>query len=214
MDLTLNNIYKKYKEKVIFEDLNYKFTSGKIYALKGPSGSGKSTILNIIARFDNKYNGKIMYNNKNIKNIKQSKYFANIMGYLFQNYALLDNDTVSDNLSIAFPLKKKKNHNDIMVNALEKVNLDKNFLKRKIYELSGGEQQRVAIARMIIKNPNILLIDEPTAALDINNSKDILKNIIYPMKKLNKIIIIATHDPIVFNLSDVIVNIEGISNKI
>jgi putative ABC transport system ATP-binding protein len=207
MKLILKNIHKQYRHKTIIEHGNYIFESGKIYGLKGPSGSGKSTILNLIARFDKRYRGTIQYNQTDIKKISQHQYFANIIGYLFQNYALLDNDTVYTNLSIAFPKKAGLKHKMIMRDALKKVNLTDEYLSRKVYELSGGEQQRVAIARMLIKKPQIILVDEPTAALDIDNSRDILKNGLLQMKNPNTIIIIASHDPIVFEYTDVDIDV-------
>lgn len=212
MTIQLENVTKKFDKHVIFEDFSVNFNAGNIYALKGPSGSGKSTILNMIAKFDVEYSGNIKYNDNNIRQVKKKNYYKKDMGYLFQNYALLEEDTVYKNLKLGFTKKENKNNTrQIMIKALKAVNLDETYLYRHVYELSGGEQQRIAIARLYIKKPKIILIDEPTAALDDITSVDILNNVLTKMLSDNTVMIVASHDQIVFEWADVIIDVENIS---
>lgn len=114
-------------------------------------------------------------------------------GYLFQNYALIDNYTVADNLKIALFYQKGKDKNTWMEEALRFVNLDKEMLSKKVYELSGGEQQRVAIARLYLKESEYIFADEPTGNLDLNN-RDIVFELLKKLNQSGKTVIYVTHD--------------------
>src|SRR5699024_6097660 len=134
----------------------------------GKSGSGKSTLLNILGLSDIPNSGDVEFDgciNPNFQEIQQLR--KRTIGYLFQNYGLVDNLTVKENLDIAsrFCLINKNEKNQIYQNALNSIGLTKDFLSRKIYSLSGGEQQRVALARLIIKQPKYIFADEPTGNL-------------------------------------------------
>ena len=166
MTIEIVNVTKKYGSKEIFTDLNLTFEAGKSYALIGGSGSGKSTLLNIIGRLEKIDSGKVLVDKQDIWKTKERTYFKNTIGYVFQNYSLIENKTVYDNLKL---LNKDKK---IISEILEKVGLSTDYLKHKIYELSGGQAQRVAIARMLMKPRKIILADEPTGALD-SEIKDI-----------------------------------------
>ena len=131
----------------------------KTFALIGPSGSGKTTLLNAIARLEKPNNGKVLLNNQDIWAMKERDYFKNYLGYVFQNYALVEEETVWDNLKM---LAGKAE----VATTLMKVGLDESFLNSKIYELSGGQAQRVSVARLLLKKAKIILADEPTGALD------------------------------------------------
>ena len=160
MTIDLLNVSKSFGSKKIFTDLNLRFESGKSYALIGGSGSGKSTLLNIIGRLEKIDSGNVLVDKQDIWKIKERTFFKNTVGYVFQNYSLIDNKTVYDNLKLI--TKDKKTITDV----LEKVGLSSDYLHQKIYELSGGQAQRVAIARMLMKPRKIILADEPTGALD------------------------------------------------
>ncbi|WP_288946638.1 ATP-binding cassette domain-containing protein [uncultured Leuconostoc sp.] len=197
MTLVLENVSKQFGKHQVIDNLSVVFQPGMKYILRGRSGAGKSTILNIIARFDDDYQGDITYDSGNLKTIKKSRFYRDYLGYLFQNYALLEDQTVFDNLALVFRHRIQKRDTEEMKQALEAVDLSKSYLKKHIYELSGGEQQRVAIARLILKKPRIILIDEPTAALDHDTATDILYQVLDRLINDQTIMIVATHDPLV-----------------
>ena len=206
MTIEIVNVTKKYGSKEIFTDLNLTFEAGKSYALIGGSGSGKSTLLNIIGRLEKIDSGKVLVDKQDIWKTKERTYFKNTIGYVFQNYSLIENKTVYDNLKL---LNKDKK---IISEILEKVGLSKDYLKHKIYELSGGQAQRVAIARMLMKPRKIILADEPTGALDSEIGNEII-NLLLSEAAENNYVIIATHDPAVYSKVDVIVDIKDIGSQ-
>lgn len=206
MTIEIVNVTKKYGSKEIFTDLNLTFEAGKSYALIGGSGSGKSTLLNIIGRLEKIDSGKVLVDKQDIWKIKERTYFKNTIGYVFQNYSLIENKTVYDNLKL---LNKDKK---IISEILEKVGLSTDYLKHKIYELSGGQAQRVAIARMLMKPRKIILADEPTGALDSEIGNEIINLLLSEAAKSNYVII-ATHDPAVYSKVDVIVDIKDIGSQ-
>ena len=207
MTIDLLNVSKSFGSKKIFTDLNLKFESGKSYALIGGSGSGKSTLLNIIGRLEKIDSGNVLVDKQDIWKIKERTFFKNTVGYVFQNYSLIDNKTVYDNLKLI--TKDKKTITDV----LEKVGLSSDYLHQKIYELSGGQAQRVAIARMLMKPRKIILADEPTGALDGKIGKEIIRLLLNERAE-DKYVIIATHDPAVYNEVDVIIDMKDIGYKV
>ena len=207
MTIDLLNISKSFGSKKIFTDLNLKFESGKSYALIGGSGSGKSTLLNIIGRLEKIDSGNVLVDEQDIWKIKERTFFKNTVGYVFQNYSLIDNKTVYDNLKLI--TKDKKTITDV----LEKVGLSSDYLHQKIYELSGGQAQRVAIARMLMKPRKIILADEPTGALDGEIGKEIIRLLLNERDE-DKYVIIATHDPAVYNKVDVIIDMKDIGDNV
>lgn len=206
MTIEIVNVTKKYGSKEIFTDLNLTFEAGKSYALIGGSGSGKSTLLNIIGRLEKIDSGKVLVDKQDIWKTKERTYFKNTIGYVFQNYSLIENKTVYDNLKL---LNKDKK---IISEILEKVDLSTDYLKHKIYELSGGQAQRVAIARMLMKPRKIILADEPTGALDSEIGNEIINLLLSEATKDNYVII-ATHDPAVYSKVDVIIDIKDIGSQ-
>lgn len=207
MTIDLLNVSKSFGSKKIFTDLNLKFESGKSYALIGGSGSGKSTLLNIIGRLEKIDSGNVLVDKQDIWKIKERTFFKNTVGYVFQNYSLIENKTVYDNLKLI--TKDKKTITDV----LEKVGLSSDYLHQKIYELSGGQAQRVAIARMLMKPRKIILADEPTGALDGKIGKEIIRLLLNEIAE-DKYVIIATHDPAVYNEVDVIIDMKDIGYKV
>lgn len=207
MTIDLLNVTKSFGSKKIFTDLNLRFESGKSYALIGGSGSGKSTLLNIIGRLEKIDSGNVLVDKQDIWKIKERTFFKNTVGYVFQNYSLIENKTVYDNLKLI--TKDKKTITDV----LEKVGLSSDYLHQKIYELSGGQAQRVAIARMLMKPRKIILADEPTGALDGKIGKEIIRLLLNEIAE-DKYVIIATHDPAVYNKVDVIIDMKDIGDKV
>ena len=207
MTIDLLNVSKSFGSKKIFTDLNLKFESGKSYALIGGSGSGKSTLLNIIGRLEKIDSGNVLVDKQDIWKIKERTFFKNTVGYVFQNYSLIENKTVYDNLKLITKDKK------IITDVLEKVGLSSDYLHQKIYELSGGQAQRVAIARMLMKPRKIILADEPTGALDGEIGKEIIRLLLNERDE-DKYVIIATHDPAVYNKVDVIIDMKDIGDNV
>ena len=207
MTIDLLNVSKSFGSKKLFTDLNLKFESGKSYALIGGSGSGKSTLLNIIGRLEKIDSGNVLVDKQDIWKIKERTFFKNTVGYVFQNYSLIENKTVYDNLKLITKDKK------IITDVLEKVGLSSDYLHQKIYELSGGQAQRVAIARMLMKPRKIILADEPTGALDGEIGKEIIRLLLNERDE-DKYVIIATHDPAVYNKVDVIIDMKDIGDNV
>ena len=207
--IELRNINKGFDDRIVLENLNYNFYEGNSYALIGSFGAGKTTLLNIIGKLEEADSGDIIVNDINLNNIKEKDYFKNYLSYLFQNFGLIENKSIQENLMLAFVGEKigKLEKQQKMNEALKRVHLDVK-LNRKIYTLSGGEAQRVALAKTILKDSPIILADEPTASVDQKNSEEIIE-LILSLKKENKIIIIATHSPDIYNKVDHILEIKG-----
>lgn len=204
--IEIKNLNKKFNDKVIFNNLNLTIEDGEMLAISGASGSGKTTLLNILGKLDKEYDGNIIIDNKNLKTITQTNYLRNTIGYLFQNYALADNLTVTRNLDFSLKYSDDKSL-EAKENALEMVGLDpKEYLNKKIYTLSGGEQQRVALARLFLKPCSIILADEPTGSLDVKN-RDIVLEILRKMNEHGKTVIVVTHDPYVLTVCNRVIKI-------
>ena len=211
--IKIENLTKAFKERQVLNRTNLTFENGKVYAVIGSSGSGKTTILNIIAKLEKYNSGEILYNGKPLNKIKDQYFFRNDLGYLFQNFGLLESNTIEENLDLGLIGRKLKKDDKIAQEkeALKKVGLDYLDLKQKIFALSGGEAQRVAIAKVMLKDPPLILADEPTAALDPKTSEEIM-SLILSLRNENRIIILATHSPIIWNSADEVINVKDISN--
>ncbi|MGL5899894.1 MAG: putative bacteriocin export ABC transporter [Lactobacillaceae bacterium] len=211
--IKIENLTKAFKERQVLNRTNLTFENGKVYAVIGSSGSGKTTILNIIAKLEKYNSGEILYNGKPLNKIKDQYFFRNDLGYLFQNFGLLESNTIEENLDLGLIGRKLKKDDKIAQEkeALKKVGLDYLDLKQKIFALSGGEAQRVAIAKVMLKDPPLILADEPTAALDPKTSEEIM-SLILSLRNENRIIILATHNPIIWNSADEVINVKDISN--
>ncbi|AWL26728.1 MULTISPECIES: putative bacteriocin export ABC transporter [Streptococcus] len=209
--IEIRNLQKQFSNRMILEKINLTFEDGKIYALIGKSGSGKSTLLNIIAKLIPYEDGVVEYGGKDIKKINEHIFYRDYLGYLFQHFGLIENESIGQNLELGF-IGQKLSKKDKLVRkleVLEKVNLSHLTLDQKIYELSGGEAQRVALAKIFLKNPPLILADEPTASLDPVNSQEVIE-LLTSLKTEDKIIIIATHNPAVWEKADVVVRMEDL----
>ena len=189
MLLEVKKLKKKFQNKEVLKEVSFEVNEGDVTGIIGPSGCGKSTLLNMIGGIENPDKGSIIVNGFDVaKKGKKQKYFKEVVGFLFQNFALLENKTVKENLEII----KKSGRTDISINeALEKVGLQK-VINKKVYQLSGGEQQRVALARLMLKKCSIVLADEPTGSLDKKNS-EIVMNILHELSEQGKTVIVVTH---------------------
>lgn len=207
--IELKEVCKNYDKKIL-DKLSLKIEENEMVAIVGKSGKGKSTLLNVIGLLEPINSGEIIIDgHKNIKpnSIESTKMMRNEISYLFQNFALIDQETVYENLDIALKYIKtnKKEKKELIINALKTVGLE-GYEKRKIFELSGGEQQRVAIARIILKPSKIILADEPTGSLDIENRNKVIQ-LLRKLNKNGKSIVIVTHDMEVANNCDRIIEL-------
>ena len=195
--IKLENVTKTIGKKVILENLSLKINQGDLVAIVGKSGSGKSTLLNLLGLIDGDYSGNYeIFGQKNVpvNSVKSQAIIREHISYLFQNFALIDNETVEYNLMLALKYVKlsKKDKVKKIEEILERVGLP-STLHQKVSELSGGEQQRIAVARAILKPSQLLLADEPTGSLDPEN-RDLVLNFLLDMNKEGKTVIIVTHD--------------------
>ncbi|MEZ2328084.1 putative bacteriocin export ABC transporter [Bacillus tropicus] len=208
VEIELDKVNKLYGDRFILKDFNLKVFNNEFIGIIGNSGTGKSTLLNIIGLLEKTDNGKVIVQGNNNPYRNKKMLFRNTFGYIFQNYALMDNETVGSNLEVAlhFQKLKKQKKQELMKKALDEVGLSCS-LKTKVYTLSGGEQQRLAIARVILKKCDVILADEPTGALDKENRD----HVVMLLKKLHskgKTIIVVTHDTELQSLFSRVINLS------
>lgn len=211
MFLTVKDLKKSYgsgSTKVeVLKGINFEVQKGEICVLLGPSGSGKSTLLNIIGGIDDADSGYVSINDENTKDMKESeltKYRRKHLGYVFQMYNLIPNLNVKENIEVGAYLSDSPLDIDELLNTL---GLSEHKYKLP-NQLSGGQQQRTAIGRAIVKNPDILLCDEPTGALDYHTSKEILKLIEDVNKKYGNTVIMVTHNDAIQNMADRVIKLR------
>lgn len=204
--LHIKNLSITKGNSLLFHNLNLSFQQGKSYALIGHSGSGKSTLLNCIAGIEKLNAGQIYLNNKKL--VTNRYFYQSMLGYLFQNYGLIDNASINANLDIglAFRNYSKKQKQQLKTELLKELNIQVN-LSRKVSTLSGGEQLRIALIRLFLKQPSIILADEPTGSVDKDNGNLIIDKLLNYLDN-DKIMIIATHDLEIAQKCDVCLNIE------
>lgn len=197
--LKLENVGYRYKDapkdSYVFKDINYEFEEGKMYAIKGKSGSGKTTLLSLITGLEKCTEGQILYDGKKLKKMNLDRYRNTDIGIVFQSYNLLPQLTAIENIILSMDISKinVKNKKEKALELMKSVGLSEEHSKRKILKLSGGEQQRIAIARSLSYNPKIIIADEPTGNLDKDTENEILKIFKKLAKKENKCVIIVTH---------------------
>jgi len=189
----------------VLKNINYSFKAGKVYSLMGPSGSGKSTLLNILSMIDKPTNGSLLLNNNKInfsQSVNNDKIRSKKIGIIYQQNNLLPDFTALENVYLAgLALSDdKKNSMEKAKKIIKKMGLSS---REHHYpsELSGGEMQRIAIARALINEPEIILADEPTGSLDQSKAKEVFQ-ILYNLKNKNRLIIYATHNRFFANMAD------------
>lgn len=211
MFLTVKDLKKSYgsgSTKVeVLKGINFEVMKGEICVLLGPSGSGKSTLLNIIGGIDDADSGYVSINNEKTKDMKESeltRYRRKHLGYVFQMYNLIPNLNVKENIEVGAYLSDKSLDIDELLKTLGLYE----HRHKLPNQLSGGQQQRTAIGRAIVKNPDILLCDEPTGALDYNTSKEILKLIEDVNQKYGNTVIMVTHNDAIKNMADRVIKLR------
>ena len=196
-------ISKKFDDNILFNRLNFKIEEGEFVYFSGVSGSGKTTLLNIIALLEPFDEGKLLFNGKEVFSYKEKlEFYRYDVGFVFQNFVLIENKTVRENLEM---VNKKYRTSYSIKNVLERVDLlDK--IDSKVYTLSGGEQQRIALARLFFKKSSIVLADEPTGSLDYGNAKKVME-ILKELNNEGRIVILVTHDEKTKQIADRIIEL-------
>ena len=206
--IKIKNLTKKYEKNKsikVLNDVSFSFESGKTYSIIGPSGSGKSTLLNLLSLIDNPTTGSIEISSNKIKTnnkVENDLIRAKKIGIIYQDKNLLSDFTALENVYLPNLLisKEKQKSMELAKKLIKKVGMSVR-INHFPNELSGGENQRIAIARALINNPDIILADEPTGSLDSDNAKLIFK-FLFNLKNKNRIIIFATHNRYFANMAD------------
>ncbi|MGT2742789.1 ATP-binding cassette domain-containing protein [Streptococcus plurextorum] len=201
--IVLDKVTKRIGEKVIFDNLCLKINQGDMVAITGMSGSGKTTLLNCIGQLEKIDSGHITIFGENYTYKNRRRFLKEIAGFLFQNYALMDNETVFENLKLVSKDREK------IEKLLKEFGLKKEMLNKKVYHLSGGEQQRIALVRLLLKKPRLVLADEPTASLDSINGSVVIER----LKQLNKegvTVIVVTHDQSILNHFKTVIDLDDL----
>ena len=210
--LALQNVSYQYEgtKKVIFKDLNMSFEAGNVYTIVGKSGSGKTTLLSLLSGLDVATSGSVEYQGKNLAEINRNHYRARSAGIVFQSLNLLTNTTAIDNIILSMNISgvkgvDKKAH---AYKLLEMVGISPEKAERKVLKLSGGEQQRIGIARALAHNPDLIVADEPTGNLDKNTEAKVLRVFETLAHNEGKCVIIVTHSKRVTTVADEIWSVD------
>ena len=207
--IQLKNITKHYDTKIIFDHFNLTIEDNELVAIVGNSGSGKSTLLNIMGLLEEIEEGEIIINHQLISNKEDALLLMRYdIGYMFQNNALVDDYTVKENLNIVLKysrLNKKEKLNAIK-QVLSTVGLE-GYENRKVYSLSGGEAQRIAFCKLLLKKPKIVLCDEPTGSLDATNTKMMMDLLLEYHHSSGATVVIVTHDLDIAKLCERVIHI-------
>ena len=214
--LSIQNASYQYSDATADEyaikNISYDFEEGKIYAIRGRSGSGKTTLLSLISGLERCTEGKIIFDGKDLKNINLDKYRNSSIGIVFQSYNLLPYMTASENIILSMDVSgiKEKNKKEKAISLMKSVGLKKEYADRKVLRLSGGEQQRVAIARSLSYDPKMIVADEPTGNLDKQTEAEILDIFKKLAHEEGKCVIIVTHSQNVCDIADVIYDLKKV----
>lgn len=184
-------------ERFVLKDINMNFENGIMYGIYGKSGAGKSTLLSLLAGLEKTKNGTILYDGQDIDFISREKYRSSAVGIIFQSYNLLPQYTALENVILSMNISgiKEDNKEEKALRLLEKVGIDFDKAKRRVLQLSGGEQQRVSIARALSYDSKIILADEPTGNLDKDNEDEIINILKDLAHKEKKCVIVVSHSP-------------------
>ena len=203
--VNMQKISKVFGDHIILHQFDLRIDEGEFVVIIGKSGSGKSTLLNIMGLLLKADSGNLeLFDKKNVRpySVTAEKLLRNKIGYLFQNFALIDEETVYDNLKLVLTGKNKQNQMDAVLN---EVGLQ-GYGKKKIFQCSGGEQQRIALARLLLKPCELVLADEPTGSLDHEN-KMIVCHSLKKMNEEGKTIVVVTHDEELKQFADRIITL-------
>ena len=214
--LSIQNASYRYsdaaEDEYALRDVSYDFEKGKIYAIRGRSGTGKTTLLSLISGLERCTEGTILFDGKNLKDINLDTYRNSQIGIVFQSYNLLPYMTASENIILSMDASGQKieNKKQKAIELMESVGLKSSYADRRVLRLSGGEQQRVAIARSLSYNPKMIVADEPTGNLDKQTESEILDIFKKLAHEEGKCVIIVTHSPNVCEIVDEIYDLKKV----
>lgn len=195
--LSLKDVGYTYEKttKPVFRGLSADFEPGKVYCVVGKSGAGKTSLLSLLAGLDTCTEGSILYEGEDLRKLDRDDYRAKKIGVVFQSYNLLLNKTALENIELSMAISgvRHKNNRAYALSLLESVGIDQETASRRVLGLSGGEQQRVGIARALSHQPNLVLADEPSGNLDRETERDVMKILVELAHAQNKCVIIVTH---------------------
>lgn len=216
--LSIKNASYKYsdadEDEYALKNINYDFERGKVYAIRGRSGSGKTTLLSLITGLERCTEGEIIYDGKDLKDINLDTYRNHEIGIVFQSYNLLPFMTASENIILSMDVSGLKitDKKEKAIKLMKSVGLKSSYANRRVLKLSGGEQQRVAIARSLSYDPKMIVADEPTGNLDKQTEAEILEIFNRLAHEENKCIIIVTHSSNVCDNVDKIYDLKKVKN--
>lgn len=215
--LEVKNLCYLYSEgnnkRIILEDINYQFVQGKFYTVLGESGSGKTTFVSLLTALDSPSGGEILYKGQDIQEIGLVAYRRNHVGIVFQDYNLIHYMTGKQNLEVANLSKQSLKNSQEIIELLSSVGISESTSKRKVSSLSGGEKQRIAIARALMGDKNIIIADEPTGNLDKNNTKIIIDILSELAHTQNKCVIVVTHSHDIASQSDIQLHLNEVTHQ-
>ena len=212
--LSIKNASYRYsdaeKDEYAIRNINYDFETGKVYAIRGKSGSGKTTLLSLISGLEKCSEGSVLFDGKDLKDINLDKYRSHDIGVVFQSYNLLPFMTVSENIILSMDASGMKidDKKSKTLELMRSVGLKDSYENRKVLRISGGEQQRVAIARSLSYNPKMIIADEPTGNLDKQTEKEILDIFKRLAHDDGKCVIIVTHSSNVCDMADKVYDLK------
>ena len=200
--------------EMVLKKVNASFESGKVYTIVGESGAGKSTLLSLISGLDTCKDGDIRYNGVSLRELDRDEYRAKSVGVIFQSYNLLLNSTAVYNITLSMNIsgsiiKGRQTKKQAAYALLDKVGIDRETAGRKILKLSGGEQQRVGIARALSHDPDVIIADEPTGNLDAQTEQAVLEILVRLAHEDGKCVIIVTHSENVTAVADEVLGIKA-----
>ena len=216
--LSIQNASYRYsdaeEDEYALKDINYDFEKGKIYAIRGRSGTGKTTLLSLISGLERCTEGKIIFDGKDLKDINLDYYRSHEIGIVFQSYNLLPYMTSIENIILSMDASGVKidNKKEEALKLMKSVGLKSSYANRKVLRISGGEQQRVAIARSLSYNPKMIVADEPTGNLDKQTEKEILEIFKKLAHEDGKCVIIVTHSSNVCDMVDQVYDLKKVKN--
>ena len=223
--LEMNNVSFTYPNNPVLKDMSKAFECGKVYAITGRTGSGKTTVLSLLSGLMSPTKGQILYEGKNIAKLNKYEYRSRDVGVIFQEYNLLTKYTARENILLSLDISGRKlqdmtdfgsfsNKKEYADALLEKVGLDpEEIANRRVLKPSGGQQQRIAIARALSFQPKCLLADEPTGNLDTDTSEDIMNVFLDLAHRNNRCIIIVTHSLMIAEMADDRIELKPISRR-
>ena len=211
--LSMNDVSFSYPGcmKKVLSGITAQFATGKMYVIIGESGAGKTTLLSLLAGMTDCDDGEIIYKGESVQSINRDRYRSNEVGVIFQSYNLILTDTAVENVMLSLYLCgcREKDKRKYAYSLLERIGIDRETADIQILMLSGGEQQRVCIARALSCNPDVLIADEPTGSLDSKKENDIMSVFLRLAHEDDKCVIIVTHSKTVTEYADTIFEISN-----